>query len=64
MLLAKELGVLEEGIPSVRAYMVAGDRKGRPIWSGEEAPSFHELRTALLTVVPQDANVKLHPRKR
>jgi hypothetical protein len=64
MQLAAEVGALEDGVPNVRAYMTTGDRKGRLVWSGEEVPSFHELRIALLTVVPPDANVKLHlPKK-
>lgn len=59
MRLAVETGAIEDGIPNVRAYMTRGDRRGLLVWSGEEAPSFDELRTALLTTVPKDANVKL-----
>jgi len=59
MRLAIETGAIEDGIPNVRAYMTQGDRRGMLVWSGEDAPSFADLRTALLTKVPKDANIKL-----
>lgn len=59
MKLAVETGAIEDGIPNVRAYMREGDHRGMLVWAGQDAPSFSELRTALLTTVPKDANVKL-----
>ncbi len=49
--LAKSLGVLDEGVPSIRLFMASGDSKGVSIMQGQELYTAKQIMSSVRTNV-------------
>eukprot|EP01025_Chloroclados_australasicus_P010141 TRINITY_DN1398_c0_g1_i1.p2 TRINITY_DN1398_c0_g1~~TRINITY_DN1398_c0_g1_i1.p2 ORF type:complete len:161 (+),score=18.69 TRINITY_DN1398_c0_g1_i1:16-498(+) len=49
--LARQLGVLDEGVPNVRALVTQGDRNGETVFNGFEVPSQMDLLKMVRKVI-------------